>query len=83
MVDAEPRAKLAAGGAALALRGAVAMPAPAPTIVSLTRPVVGRTMTLPVGTRLVGVHKAQGGLWVVLFNGAQFRAYAEPVEIPG
>jgi len=31
----------------------------------------------------VGVHKAQSGLWVVLFNGAQFRAYAEPVEIPG
>jgi hypothetical protein len=54
-----------------------------PTIVSLTRPVVGRTMTLPVGTRLVGVHKVQKGLWVVLFNGAQFRAHAEPVEIPG
>jgi len=61
------------------------MPAPAPTIVALTRPVVGRTMTLPVGTRLVGVHRVlglngkQSGLWVVLFNGRQFRAHAEPV----
>lgn len=57
-------------------------PPPRSTVVALTRPVVGRTMTLPVGTRLVGLYPAGDGLWLVLFNGARFRAHAEPVVGP-
>lgn len=57
-------------------------PPPRSTVVALTRPIVGRTMTLPVGTRLVGLYKSDDGRWVVLFNGARFRAHAEPVVIP-
>ena len=51
-----------------------------PVIVSLTRPIKGRTMTLEVGTRLVGLYPVEDGRWVVVFNGAQFRVWAVAVE---
>ena len=50
------------------------------SIVSLTRPIKGRTMTLPAGTRLVGLYPVEDGRWVVVFNGAQFRVWAVAVE---
>lgn len=49
-------------------------------VVALTAPVVGRTMTLPAGTRLVALYSLDDGRWVVTFNGAQFAVEAVPVE---
>lgn len=49
-------------------------------VVAMTAPVVGRTMTLPAGTRLVALYSLDDGRWVVTFNGAQFAVQAVPVE---
>ena len=50
----------------------------------LTRPVVGRTMTLPIGTHLVAL-RAGGpltptgeGTWVCAWNGLEVRVFGRP-----
>lgn len=52
---------------------------PRSVVVRLTRPVCGRTLQLPVGTRLVATHQDADGRWWVVWNGSTFRAVAEKV----
>ena len=52
----------------------------------LTRPVVGRTMTLPIGTHLVALRAggpltpAGEGVWVCAWNGREVRVYGRPAR---
>ena len=52
----------------------------------LTRPVVGRTMTLPIGTHLVSLRAggpltpAGEGVWVCAWNGREVRVHGKPAR---
>jgi hypothetical protein len=50
-----------------------------PVVVALVQSVVGRSLTLPAGARLIATHQDQDGRWWVVFNGSTFRAVAHPV----
>lgn len=66
---------MAAERAGLPVRVAV-MP-----VIATTKPITGRTMTLPAGTRLVGAYRLADGRWVCQWNGRRLVVHGAPVVV--